>query len=507
MGRRGSRGLQAPPPLTFRRCALSMIGCAVLLAVINLYMNLVSSYTMPAMQLDLSPDGDIVGFHQFDLPPGVHQRPRKAKHPRDISLDTPNAVAHTETSCIGLCPHAASTQTQESYVKSLVQSRMRNLPSNTFAIGPSNINIEPLAAASTPTNFSSVWRTASGWSKARQITPANLDSDAMRLLFSAISTAEIIASSVPKRGTQLKLALDLQGGQKALLKPGRYERNWTAPTDTPYSGADRHNGEIAAFHLAQLLQLNRVPVVAGRRVNVERELLATADATLKATFFHQASKSGVGEQACFFGQCLYCRKEDAICASPAGSIESAIILWLPEPYATLKAMRSPWARTYDESRPAPWIVSPNYCEKVMKDEFFGQAPVFLDLMDMAVFDFIIGNADRHRLERFSGVEPPMILLIDNGKSFGNPQTDEISILAPLYQCCRVRTKLYSLLLRYSEIDFASVLNNRLRFDALFPILTDQHLEAVNRRVRIILMVLAACIESHGVSNVVQNDGF
>lgn len=214
MGRRNSGRLQAAPPLTFRRCALSMIGCAVLLATINLYMNLVSSYSMPAMQLDLSPDGDIVGFHQFDLPPGVQQRPRMAKHPKDIGVGGGAApVVHTHSSsfsCVGLCPHPSSTQTQENYVKSLVQSRMRNLPTNTFAVGPSRLVVDPMAAASTSTNFTSIWRTVAGWPKARQITPANLDTETMKKLFSAISTAQIYTSSVPKKGTQLKVAVDLQ---------------------------------------------------------------------------------------------------------------------------------------------------------------------------------------------------------------------------------------------------------------------------------------------------------
>lgn len=55
----------------------------------------------------------------------------------------------------------------------------------------------------------------------------------------------------------------------------------------------------------------------------------------------------------------------------------------------------------------------------------------LDLIDAAVFDFLIQNGDRHHYETLND----RVILMDNGKGFGNPNTDAIDILAPLYQCC------------------------------------------------------------------------
>lgn len=55
----------------------------------------------------------------------------------------------------------------------------------------------------------------------------------------------------------------------------------------------------------------------------------------------------------------------------------------------------------------------------------------LDLIDAAIFDFLIQNGDRHHYE----TRNEKILLIDNGKSFGNPYVDFYDILAPVYQCC------------------------------------------------------------------------
>lgn len=55
----------------------------------------------------------------------------------------------------------------------------------------------------------------------------------------------------------------------------------------------------------------------------------------------------------------------------------------------------------------------------------------LNLIDVAIFDFLIQNGDRHAYE----VYKDKVVLVDNGKGLGNPAVDELDILAPLYQCC------------------------------------------------------------------------
>lgn len=55
----------------------------------------------------------------------------------------------------------------------------------------------------------------------------------------------------------------------------------------------------------------------------------------------------------------------------------------------------------------------------------------LDLVDSSIFDFLIQNGDRHHYE----TRNDRLVLLDNGKGFGNPFQDFIDILAPLYQCC------------------------------------------------------------------------
>ena len=75
---------------------------------------------------------------------------------------------------------------------------------------------------------------------------------------------------------------------------------------------------------------------------------------------------------------------------------------------------------------------------VKRNAPYDKGPRLLDLMDTAIFDFIIGNADRHHYEVFAEQPDSMVLLLDNAKSFGNPEHDEMSILAPINQCCLLR---------------------------------------------------------------------
>ena len=94
--------------------------------------------------------------------------------------------------------------------------------------------------------------------------------------------------------------------------------------------------------------------------------------------------------------------------------------------------------------------------------------------------------------------------------FGKANYDEYSILSPLRQCCLVRestfiklAKLYIGPERLSEI-----LDDSLKSDPVYPILTRGHLNAVDRRVILILRTIAKCVEKSDIhKNVIIKDGF
>eukprot|EP00074_Homo_sapiens_P091262 XP_016867941.1 extracellular serine/threonine protein kinase FAM20C isoform X3 [Homo sapiens] len=88
-------------------------------------------------------------------------------------------------------------------------------------------------------------------------------------------------------GTQLKLIMTFQNYGQALFKPMKQTREQETPPDFFYfSDYERHNAEIAAFHLDRILDFRRVPPVAGRMVNMTKEIRdVTRDKKLWRTFF------------------------------------------------------------------------------------------------------------------------------------------------------------------------------------------------------------------------------
>lgn len=345
--------------------------------------------------------------------------------------------------------------------------------------------------------FHRLWIKARKWVTHQQVYPIKQQIRNLELeeILSAMMLAPITKVSAGQGGTQLKIMLTLLGNQKAVFKPMRYSREKTF-NDTPYAGADRHNGEIAAFHLSRILNMRKSPLVVGRKLNLREEVIPVADSNLLKTFFLN------GNNTCFFGICYYCHAGDPVCAE-GDVLEGAVILWLPEKYK-LKGYKHPWRRTYKKGVKATWEVNGNFCEVVKKSKLYTfNSSRLLDLVDTAIFDFLIGNADRHRYEVLDGLAESSVLLFDNGKSFGNPYTDEVGILAPLYQCCVMRKSSWTQLHLLTNSVLSFVLNESLTSDPLAPILTKLHLQAMDRRLEKVLEFGRLCISRHGEHKVLQ----
>lgn len=114
-----------------------------------------------------------------------------------------------------------------------------------------------------------------------------------------------------------------------------------------------------------------------------------------------------------------------MCGDDEHLLEGVILYLVP---GSFEKYRSPWQRTYKENHLAVWEENMDYCVALKEKLSYTR---LLDLVDVAIFDFLIQNGDRHHYE----TRNDRIVLIDNGKGFGNPNVDHIDILAPLYQCC------------------------------------------------------------------------
>uniref|UniRef100_A0A8C7I794 FAM20 C-terminal domain-containing protein n=1 Tax=Oncorhynchus kisutch TaxID=8019 RepID=A0A8C7I794_ONCKI len=123
----------------------------------------------------------------------------------------------------------------------------------------------------------------------------------------------------------------------------------TPPDFFYFSDLERHNAEIAAFHLDRILDFRRVPPVAGRLVNMTREIRdVTRDKKLWRTFFISPANN-----ICFYGECsYYCSTEHALCGKP-DQIEGSLAAFLPDlALAKRKTWRNPWRRSYHKRKKA-----------------------------------------------------------------------------------------------------------------------------------------------------------
>uniref|UniRef100_A0A3P9M2D9 FAM20 C-terminal domain-containing protein n=1 Tax=Oryzias latipes TaxID=8090 RepID=A0A3P9M2D9_ORYLA len=322
-----------------------------------------------------------------------------------------------------------------------------------------------------------------------------------------LATQPILRAVQKTGGTQLKLLITFPNYGQALLKPMRQSRE--AETDTNlfyFSDFERHNAEIAAFHLDRVLGFNRIPPVVGRLINVTSEVREiTTDRRLAKTFF--TSPAG---NVCFYGQCeYYCSTENPVCGRPH-MLEVSVATMLPDlSLAPRRSWRSPWRRAYSRTKLAQWETNPAYCDKVKQTPPYNDGTRLVDLIDMAVLDFLMSNMDRHHYETFESFGNQTFLLhLDNGRAFGRHSQDEPSILAPLRQCCRIRrsTLLRLRLLSLSDFSLSEVMRESLDQDplaAVAPLLSEPHLSALDRRLSKVLAAVEICQEKH--TDVIYDD--
>lgn len=206
---------------------------------------------------------------------------------------------------------------------------------------------------------------------------------------------------------------------------------------------------------------------------------------------------------CFYGVCLYCKPAEAACAD-GDLMEGSVTIWLP-PWYELVTNRHPYQRTYIEGVKARWEMDENYCKDELLNPTSKHHKDILEYTDTCIFDFLMGNADRHHYETYAFASNLSIKLVhlDNGKSFRNPSHDELSILAPLRQCCRLRRSTWAKLLQLKQQGPLSlILERSLKRDPLYPILTQDNLVAIDRRHRLTIDHVMKCIAQYGNSTVI-----
>jgi len=312
----------------------------------------------------------------------------------------------------------------------------------------------------------------------------------------------IVGVQQKEGGTQLKLVIDFEDGGQAMFKPMRFPREQeTLPDHFYFTDYERHNAEIAAFHLDKALGFRRAIPVTGRLLNITRDIYSLVEGDLLKTFF--ISPAG---NICFHGKCsYYCDTSHAICGKP-DMLEGSFAAFLPsKTVAPRKTWRHPWRRSYHKRRKAPWETDPEYCQVVREVYPYNQGRRLLDLMDLSVFDFLMGNMDRHHYETFKAFgNNTFPIHMDHGRAFGKSGHDEMSILAPLYQCCMIRGSTLEMLLDYQlgPLKLSSTVGASLSSDPLHPVLLQPHLRALDRRLATVLRVIRQCLAEKEITEVI-----
>lgn len=57
----------------------------------------------------------------------------------------------------------------------------------------------------------------------------------------------------------------------------------------------------------------------------------------------------------------------------------------------------------------------HYCADVVKMPLYSSGRLLLDIIDACIFDYIVGNADRHHFEVFENETESILIMFDNGK--------------------------------------------------------------------------------------------
>ncbi|KAG1670786.1 Extracellular serine/threonine protein [Nymphon striatum] len=291
-----------------------------------------------------------------------------------------------------------------------------------------------------------------------------------------------------------------------MFKPMRFPREvGTWENHFYFSDFERHYSEIASFHLDRILGFRRAVPVTGRYISIAHDVNEKTSETVQKTIFKSPANS-----LCMVGDCkYYCDTGHAICGHP-DEVEGSFAAYLPS-FDDFPITRffSPYRRSYSKRKKAKWEDYPKYCEeKVLPKSKYNEGRLFLDMIDMYIFDFLTGNMDRHHMEYFSMVEPePYLIHLDHGRGFGKTNHDDLSILTPLIQCCFIRlSTLKTLVSFYDGPSLSERMRKAMQNDPAAPVLLESHLLALDRRVKVILKHVQKCAkEKSGM--VITDDGY
>ena len=162
----------------------------------------------------------------------------------------------------------------------------------------------------------------------------------------------------------------------------------------------------------------------------------------------------------------------------------------------------------EDRKRADQMKSEDYCDSVVKKKFPLQ-PRILDIVETSILDFLIQNTDRHSYEYVDQEEDGAVLLIDQGKGFrkNSSHYDDMALLTPLIQCCVLRDTTSEHLQWMSRwhVSLSEALAELMSVDATAPVLLNEDLAALDRRMAIVQSEIRTCVAKHNAGEVIIRD--
>ncbi|PIK39710.1 putative extracellular serine/threonine protein kinase FAM20C [Apostichopus japonicus] len=328
----------------------------------------------------------------------------------------------------------------------------------------------------------------------------------MPRLLHSLATAPIKKATVFSPGTQFKILLEFENGNFAIAKPMRHKRDfyWAYnKTQQNWQDQERHTAEIASFHLDRVMGFRRVPPCVGRKVDFLNEILMKGkDDGLLDTMTWR------GDDICFIGDCapVFCNKNHTICAEN-GTLEISVCQKIPGRRPFHEEF-NPWNHYITLRDKTSWKYR-NICTDILKKQRITRGRFFLDLMELVLFDHLIRNYDRHHYFLVNRIDRNMsfVVIVDNGKGFGNPYEDDIKCLAAIYQCCRFRNSTFNTMLALTKEGnkLGDLVKASLSKDPLAPILLDDFFPALDRRLLMFINEIYKCVSMFGQEKVLVGE--
>lgn len=310
-----------------------------------------------------------------------------------------------------------------------------------------------------------------------------------RLSWTVAEASQIKKGGMPK--LFLKLTMSDGGSRSAIFKP---RLDGPLKSSTPCAGFDRYDSELATYYFRQMMDnFVETPVMIGVRLDLEHEVWPVRDQPLNNNTW--ITEDG---RYCVRFVCGYCDDGLVVCGNNESKsiLEGSLSFWATEP---LERVKNPWSSDCGHKGVEKWRLNSALCPQLyLNDPFYGNRRTLLDAIDANMFDFLVGNPDRHTFEYWENGNERHIILVDNGKAFPNADVDDVGLLAAVFQCCMIRERTYALLKSFSDAPtLIARFKTFMASDPLYPFLDEPHVLAVPRRIRKAIVVIELCIEKYG----------